>query len=275
VVGGYNGTASGIYSSVLGGYGNTASGLHSIATGGVNNTVSAGRGAVISGYNNNVQGPFSATIGGTNNTVGVSSESSFMALGYNNYAYGTYAVIVGGKDTSVTGSYSSSINGVGCEVTANHSFVTGKETRTTVYGQIAHASGHFANAGDAQISTLVVRGTTSGYATTNLTPEGGSGYITIPTNTGWFVDIQVIAAESGMGGSRMFHRTCLVNNSSGTVTISSVNTIGTDQELSGPHSWSLTVSADDANNALQIQGSGYGGDVRWVGRVNLTEVSNP
>jgi hypothetical protein len=53
------------------------------------------------------------------------------------------------------------------------------------------------------------------------------------------------------------------NNANGTAIIGSVQTIGADQTEGSP-TWSVTITADDTNEALQVQVTGATGEtIQW------------
>jgi hypothetical protein len=203
ICGGGSNTASGLYSSVLGGLTNTALANYSSVAGGNNNSASATYSSVVGGYSNtangthsfigagisnNAYGSYSVACGGSGNT----SISSFSAVcgGYNNNAEAEYSAVCGGSDNEATGSTHAFIGG-GASNTASGpaatvlggltntasawcSTVTGGEN-TVAYQRCeeARSAGKFNENGDAQIRTLILRGTTTTTnAVTNLTFDG-------------------------------------------------------------------------------------------------------
>lgn len=102
--------------------------------------------------------------------------------------------------------------------------------------------------------------------------------LTIPTDTAWRANIH-IAAMSDQGDAAYFSRHTAVLNTLGTVTLFGTATLGTDDGTGPGHNvpsgWSLALAVGASNDlAIQVTGPALT-NIRWVARVELTEVSFP
>jgi len=99
---------------------------------------------------------------------------------------------------------------------------------------------------------------------------------TIPTDTLVVADIWIGAIEQGAADHAFFRRkVAIVNDNGTTALVGSVETIGTDQLSAGASSgsWSVAITADDTNDALQILVTGEAAtNIRWVCRISGAEV---
>jgi hypothetical protein len=155
--------------------------------------------------------------------------------------------------------------------TASYATVpAGFDAKASHYGQMAYASGRFANTGDAQFSLYVMRRT----ITTTLTWEdlyldGSSALLTISSGRTLTFDILVVGRSDG-GESAGYKIYGVIENVGGTTSLiaSTVSTIGEDDAA-----WNAQVVADDENDALLVQVKGAGENIRWVAVVRTAEVS--
>lgn len=264
VVGGGNSNiSSGAYSTVGGGNSNQSANTASFIGGGTLNSASAAYSSVCGGYYNLVIGSYSAIGGGRINTC--NAEYSFVGGGNSNICDSNYSSVCGGSYNSSNGPYSVVPGGL--------------QTKTSRHGELSHAAGCFAFNGDAQHSILVVRrSTTDATANVVLTLNGASpgstNRLTLPAQTSWAFSIKLSAYNStdNGGGWWIVRGGIRRNNSSGTALIGSLITEnGTDSSLS---SASISVVADDTNEALEIRVTGISGKtIRWVAVVDLSQVS--
>lgn len=175
VSGGAYNVASGDYSTVNGGRTNSALAENSSVAGGYNN-FSTSIGSTVGGGTNNVaQGVDSTITGGSDNTA-QGSQNTIGGGAYNN-TNGIGSTVCGGADNDALNNYSAV--GGGNENIANAVYSTvlgGFRGKTTRYGEISHASGRFANNGDAQHIILLARGLTiSGTFSVDIsTPEAAT-----------------------------------------------------------------------------------------------------
>lgn len=111
-----------------------------------------------------------------------------------------------------------------------------------------------------------------GGQTTNATPtilnldNTATNRFTIGANTAVMADIFIIARRSDTVDKWFSSRRMVAirrNNANGTAIIGSVQTIGTDQTEGSP-TWSVAITADDTNEALQVEVTGAASEtVQW------------
>jgi hypothetical protein len=233
--------ASGKYSVIGGGLGNTASAHSSAVGGGLGNTASAPYSAVGGGRQNTASAPYSAVGGGRQNT-----------------ASGYYSVVGGGKGNTASAPYSA---------------VGGEQALAALHGQLAHASGKFAVAGDAQWSRLVARVETTSNTPTALALDGASTSLEIPDDTTWAFDILVAARRTDADNESAGYHFCgCVDRNTGTVAlVGSVTKTVLAEDSAG---WDCNLSADDTGKTLKITAMGENAKtIRWVARIDLTQVT--
>lgn len=214
-------------------------------------------------------GSFSVIGGGENNKI----ETGFVG--------GEHSVIGGGYDNIIDseGSYSLGTIGGGKENTINNDFSTipgGYGAKTNLYGELSHSAGYFANRGDAQKSTIVLRGLTTNNTPTELSLDGSTSWADLPVNSAWTY-IANISALRNNGGSYdaaagFIIRGCVRSD------ISAVAyTVGSPIVDSFKDSAMSAVDAIVRTNfasRFSIVVSGLSSfDVRWVATVELSQVS--
>lgn len=249
-------TSDRLYATVGGGARNTASGFYATVGGGWWNTASYS-GATVGGGDSNTASHWYATVGGG----AWNTASGYMATvggGHDNTASGSFATVSGGRVNTASGDYAT-VPG-GAYASATH------------YGELAYASGNFANPGDAQTSIYVLRNTTTDATQTELFLDGSVERITIADGRTMTFDILVVGRENDNGESAGYHIWGVIDNVAGTAAIvGSVNeaVLGEDDT-----DWDVTVDADDTYDALRIQVQGGSGDsIRWVATVRTAEVA--
>lgn len=137
---------------------------------------------------------------------------------------------------------------------------------------MAYADGKFANVGDAQTSTYVLRKQTTDGAQTEIFLDASSNRITIASGRTVTFDI-LIAARSTTGSSAGYQIYGVIENVSGTTALIGAITktvLGEDVAA-----WDATTEADDTNDALVIKVTGAASTtIRWVTTVRTAEVAN-
>jgi hypothetical protein len=131
------------------------------------------------------------------------------------------------------------------------------------HGMFAHSSGQFSVQGDAQAVEFVARNTTTGATPSILYLDGASSYFTV-TNNSILSGVLTISGFSTTGTKvGLYQRSLLIQNVGGVTTLAHVSTISTDHETDA--TWSVTITADNTNDSLQILCLGSVADtVRWV-----------
>ena len=293
VGGGGSNTASGQYNpTVSGGYNNTASGYRGATVGGgTSNTASGYYATVGGGKYNTAGGGYNHTVGGGSGNTASSSYGATVGGGEGNNASDVYCTIAGGKtnvasenacaigggrDNTASAYYAVVCGGVGNSATGRYSTVIGGQNGlASRYGMVAHASGDFSTQGDAQAVEFVARNSTTGATTAVLFLNGtASNRFTIRNNT-VLSGICTISGFSTTGAKvGLYQRSISIKNVAGTTTLVHSSTISTDHEDDA--TWNVTITADNANDSLEILCLGSAGDtVRWVAVFRGLEIAMP
>ncbi len=261
-----------------------ASGGYSFMAGADN--LAAGYYAVAMGYDNNVSGFYSAAMGwghyvlssssfstGFGNYISASASYSFACGVVNGCEGGWYNLVVGrSNQITASGSYAFALGefntvsapfggsaGYHCTVSGGLAFASGSYAVANHDGEQAHgAARRFSSPISCQSSSLIFGAQTSSASQTQLTTDGNaanSNALGAYPNTNRFLlekktyacTATITARQSGGANMAMWRRQFLVGvNSSGTGTLSAVQTIGTDIVPAG---WSaVAVSIALATN---------------------------
>lgn len=273
LAGGQRNTASDAFSTVSGGFTNVASGNSSTVGGGASGTAS-GSHSTVSGGSANVASSTAATVaGGASNTA--SNTYDAIGGGQNNAAGGTYCAIAGGLGNTANSSGAAAIGGGTNNVASGFgSCVPGGESgKADKRCQLAHASGQFAAAGDAQTSELIARNSTVGAVAGVLYPDGGSGpsYITVPNNTSWMFVARIIGRNSDSLSKTWLIEGGIKNNGG---VVSLIGAIAVTAGVTDGGAWTNPAIIAGANADLQIDVTGTAAKtIRWVCLLRLIEVA--
>jgi hypothetical protein len=214
---------------------------------------------------NRVQSDYATLGGGRDNQIQLRSERATIAGGHGNLVTNApYASIGGGATNTATASYATVPGGT--RAVASH------------YGQMANASGRFANDGDAQTSVFVVRNSTSINApTVELFLDGIAQRMIVPDGATWTFDILVSGRNANaVGGTSAGYHFIGVIKRVGAATTLVGPLVRQDFEEAAAAAWNVDVVADNLNEALVIRATGSTSDpVRWVARVRTAEVMFP
>ena len=83
----------------------------------------------------------------------------------------------------------------------------------------------------------------------------------------------IVAWETATANAKTYTRRGLIGNNAGAVTISALDTIGTDNVLGGGLNATIAITADNTNDALKIEGTGVAAtNIKWTAQVNITQV---
>jgi hypothetical protein len=270
VCGGYDNIANGDVATIGGGEFNQTSAHHATIGGGQDNIVE-GEHATISGGNANLAGgPLGATIGGGEGNV-ARGNRPVVGGGQGNSAEGEHPTVSGGWDNQATGNWSTV--GGGRLNTANGRYATvpgGVGATASHYGEVAHASGWFDEAGDAQTSTYVLHGVSTGDTYHDLFLNGTDMYLTIAEGRTVAFDI-LLVGHSSDDTSAAYKISGFIENVGGHTSLAHWNLWALEPSAAIP--WDMQVLTNDTNHALQIQVKGNGETIRWVATVRTAEVA--
>ncbi len=214
---------------------------------------SGGYSFVAGGYGNTASGAQSIAMGGTAN---VASGSNSVCIGNSNNSSGTMGVCLGQQGTAA----------------ANFSTALGLQARTKRYGEMAYSSGNFSAAGDCQISTLVIRGTTTTATPTALTLNVGQ--LSLEDDSTVMFEISIVARRTDADNESAAYklRGCIDRNAGAATTalVGTVDKVVLAEEIAA---WDVNATADTTNGALSIVVTGEAAKtIRWVAACYLTEV---
>jgi len=267
ISGGANNSITSSDTSVIGGgKNNIISGTDGIdgntIGGGTSNYVYEGYlGTTIAGGSwNSIHGNYFTTIGGgSGNFISVIADGSVIAGGVSNFVESS------SLQASVGGGYSNVVN-------ATYAAIPGGALALAKnYGQMAHANGMFASAGDAQTSEYVSRNTTTNATQTDLFLDGITKRIVVPVNSTWTFDVLISARASG-GNSAAYRIFGAIKNNAGTTTLLGIlNKTIIGEDIS---TWDANIVADDPTDSLVVRVTGASATtIRWVATVRTTEVN--
>jgi len=243
-----SGVAAGSYSVICGGSDNRTANSYSTIGGGQTNVASNVLSTVCGGDLNTASGNRSTVCGGGSNTS--SAQSSTVGGGSNNQAGGTYSTVPGGL-----------------------------RAKATRHGELSHAAGFFNAVGDAQHTILVARRLTSDNTENALTlngsvPDVSTNLLVLPARTSWTFTIQISAYNNNDNTAAGWNiRGCIRRNASNITSMVGSNIVESWSE-STMSNCVVSVTADDTNEALQINVTGLTGkNIRWVATVDISQVS--
>jgi hypothetical protein len=244
-------------------------------SGGENNFISGDLGgATIGGGSGNFIGAAGGTIaGGGDNFVNYPAYGGSVGGGFDCRVSGYAGTIAGGESNYVAETHGTVGGGLGNIVSSKYGVVPGGlKARAASYGQLAHASGQFADYGDAQTSIYVCRAVTTNATSTELFLDGLSERMVISTNSTWAYDILVTGRASN-GNSGAYQLRGTIKNNAGTTTL----VTGTPAQLvlgEDIPTWDATVVADNVHDALVVRVTGSAAtSIRWVAKVTTVEVT--
>jgi hypothetical protein len=261
---------SGSYCSISGKFNFANSGTH-CSISGFGHSYNSGTHCQISGSGNSSNSGNNCQISGDGNS---SNSGSYCSIS------GKFNSTNSGTHCSISGFGHSSNSGTHCQISGYYN-----HTNTGSYSQI---SGYSADSNTlsyarvhggtqyARIIDLVAKAETSNATPTTLTlggaAEDATNRINIPTNSTWSFTATIVARETGAGNAKTWTRRGLIGNTGGVITISALDTIGTDHVL-GTLAASIAITADIVNYALKIVGTGVvSKDIKWTAQVNITQV---
>ena len=240
-------SSSGLGESVALGYQSAATGLLTTAVGA--NCTATNTYAVSMGYDTDATGTSALALGDR----GTASGAGATRIGSQGSASGNYSVALG-HEVSATESGSIQLGSFLTNASVN---AVGLNVAPSVRAQLA----------TRPFSVVYWGGETTNATATILNLDAtATNRFTIAANTALAVDILLVARRSDTADKWLVARRFLGirrNGSNGTALIGTVQTLGTDQSEGSP-TWTFTLTADDTNEALQLEVTGATGEtVQW------------
>ena len=259
IIGAVNPTAdganTGANSVISGNYNYTNSGT-SCQISGKYNSFNTGTYCSISGNYNSSNSGTSCQISGRNNSSNTGAYCSISGY-YNSSNTGAYC--------SISGNYNYANSGTSCQISGANA-----SSNTLGYARV-HGGGVLARLIDVVAKTQTVNATPT-TLTLGGAAEDATNRINIPANTAWEFTAHIVAKQPSSGNVTKMVRSGLIGNDAGAVTISTIDTVGTDRTL-GALAATVAITADDTNDALKIMGTGVAATtIDWACRLEITQV---
>ncbi len=199
-----------------------------------------------------------------------SPGSHATAMGSQTTASGDNALAHGESTQATAGN--SQAGGDASVAAGLNSVAGGASSNALAHSEWCRASGKFGSVGDAQEGSFTALGWTWDDMPITIYPADSPSYrFLIQSNAVYALDALVVARRTDMPGEvAAFRVTGLIRNSGGFTSVSGVST--TVIHYDDPF-WSVTLSADDINNALNINVTGaFMKTIRWVASVRYAKV---
>ena len=235
----------------------------------VSNVFEIGTAALGTGVLRNIK------IGTTSQGVGVAGGSALSASSVacgSSSATGTFAFAAGQSTASAIGSIAL---GLSTTASAPVSIAMGQHTVAGLVGQSSLGFSFFATAGDCQISTFVLRATTTSATATEMSALSTSvERMVIRPSTTWAFEITVAArSDGGVDNAMYMYRGMIKRDASNNTTL--VGTVDNFYTNETNAAWDVAVTADDTTESLKIMVTGAAAtNINWTAKAILTEVGN-
>jgi hypothetical protein len=208
----------------------------------------------------------SIVLAGQRNTA---SNNQAIAGGFASTASGNTSVALGSSCTA-SGNIAVAM-GSSCTASGAQTVALGDSALADRFGLLAHASGSFSAAGDAQRFSAILRCKTTTNSAVEMALNGTTTYLTIPSGKVIFCNIKVVGVKSDGAVVATYERQYAAKNVAGTSSeVFAPVTIGTDNASST----SLEVATVDAGDYIRIRPTGITSEIwRWVASVDAVEVA--
>lgn len=243
--------------------------------GAATNVASGTNSGVLSGNSNTASATGAVVPGGTSNT----------ASGNNSFAGGTFCVASAslafayGSSSAASANFSASF-GSACTADGVGAWARGQSAVTRArIGADAFASGAFSTAGDAQVATHVIRGSTTDAATAvRLTTDGGAAAvnnsITLANNS-TYAFTGTLAAQVSATSSKSWAINGLIRrgaNAAATALVGVPTATSTFGDA-GLATIAVAITADATNGAIAFTVNGVAAtNIKYVAAIQTTEV---
>jgi len=228
-------------------------------------------GVSISGSTTTFQGNFNG-----NN----SGNFCLISGAFNNTNSGNFCSITGQDNKSNTGDYCSisganndNNSGIYCSISGSNNDNNSGEY-CSISGQFA-SNNNLSNArvhgggANARIIDLAGKAETSDATPTDIKLNGQD--IVIPQGAAWsFTATITVSDSSNRSNAKKIVRSGLVCNNAGTLSVSSIDTVGTDQTL-GSVTASVSITTDNPTESLKITCTGDTASLQWAARIDITQ----
>lgn len=260
--GGFQNNSSNEGATIAGGASNNITGNYGSVGGGQSNSITQSHSTVSGGQTNTASGQWSTIGGGQGNTA--SGQYSNICGGQLNDATNTWAAVGGGYDNTAGEQLATVGGGAFNTATGSNSIIPGgRSARTTLYGQLAHASGELSVTGDAQAHELIWRRAVTGAPVggTELFLDGSSIAAILPgTNAIWHgvMDVSAVCTATGNGTTVVgdveatSYKVTIKRIGTNTVLVGTVQEIGTTNADASMSTATFTIDANNTNESLRV-----------------------
>ena len=229
--------------------------------------VASGEDSFIAGGANNTASGQRAFLGGSNDST-ASGISSAVIASWSGTASQGRSTVISSFNSTASGEQSCIISGNASSATQEGAVAIGRSAVADLRNVIAEGNGGF----NAQHLRFGLRGTTTTNAAVELLGGTGSDRFRCPSGKVMFINIMIVGVSNGGGTVATFQRQYAIKNVGGTTSeVYAPVTIGTDSAAST----SITVDANDTNDALRVQCTGLSATtIRWVAQISAVELSH-
>lgn len=228
----------------------------------------------VGGVTNTITGGTACTItGGQDCTITTSLYATVAGGLRNDIQNGAdYSTSVGGQDNVISGGWATNMGGRQNECGGTYALLAGFQGKSRLSGEFAHSAGrHDTTNGSAQWSQFIVFNTTADATSTKLFLDTGTAPITMPDNSAWIFDIDLIGLETDGTNANAYNiRGAARRDGTGNVTMvgtATTTVLGEDDATWG------SPSIAGASNRLEISVVGLAAtNINWTATVNTTQV---
>lgn len=199
--------------------------------------------------------PLGGSSGGSGTTLQLYLENPVSSN--SNTVTGTNAVAIGSNNLA----------------TGTNSLALGSFAKTSIYGQIAHASGKFSVSGDAQGSDYIFRGQTINATPLELFLDGTSSRLTLTNMSALVFETLIVARRTDVLGDYAGFRIEGVIKQDSTVGTTTIVGIVSKTIISRTNPLlDVNITADTINGSLRIMVTGIlNQNYNWIARVMTIE----
>jgi hypothetical protein len=268
-------TNEGDYASILGGrnVSISANTSNSAVVSGNGSSVNADNAVCVGGNSNTNNGDKAVTIGGNSNEISTGCYSAVCVGGEYNTVNSPKSAIVAGRYNQTNDFYSVILGGQYNTVHSKYGVAMGKYAVNDHWGAFVHTGGRLTNNGDCQSIHATLGTKLSGGQTGPLYLDalGGNEFLTVPQNSRWYIQGQIIASiENGDQGAA-YRFEALAERGTGSASIEYSN-LHIDHESNSGFNFGINIANSTDFNIYGTVASGYA-NVNWAAHVQITQVT--
>jgi hypothetical protein len=231
------------------------------------NQVASGERSFLAGGVNNIASGTNAFVGGSNDST-ASGTSSCVIGSWSGTASSNRTTVIASYQSTASAEQTAVICGRNSSATLEGALAIGRDAVSNLQNMIAEGAGAY-NAQHVRFSVYAITTTNSAV---ELLGGAGSNRLRCPSGKAMFMNIKIVGVSNGGGTVATFERQYAIKNVGGTTSqIYAPVEIGTDNAAST----SITISADDTNDAVKIEATGLSATtIRWCAHVSAVEITH-